>query len=67
MRYDRAAEFMGKLAEDITHQADSDSAKGRVRLAERLYSTAQELYLARDRMLSAWEICKPYMKDESEK
>ena len=64
MRYDCTAEFIEKLADDIKRQADSDSAKGRARLAERLYFTAQELYRARDKLLSAWEICKPYMKEE---
>ena len=64
MRYDCAAGLIDKLADDIKQQADSDSANGRTRLAGRLYSTAQELYLARDGLLSAWEICKPYMKDK---
>ena len=64
MRYDCTAEFIEKLADDIQRQADSDNTKGRAKLAKKLYFTAQGLYYARDILLSAWKICKPYMEDK---
>lgn len=63
MQYDKTAEFIEKLADDIKRQADADTQKGRAQLASRLYQTAEELYSARDKMLEAWKICKPYMND----
>lgn len=62
MRYDHTLAFIESLADDLKRQADNDKAKGRVKLAEKLYATAGELYSARDELLAAWEICKPFMK-----
>jgi len=64
MTYDLTASFIGELADDITKQADADSARGRKKLSSELYSTAKELYEARDKMYVAWEICRPYMNKE---
>lgn len=61
MAYDEVANFIGELADDLKRQADSDLAKGRRKLAYELYVAADELYDAKKRMESAWEICKPYM------
>ncbi len=61
MTYDKTASFIGELADDITRQADADSARGREKLSSTLYATAEELYQARDRMDKAWKICEPYM------
>jgi len=63
MTYDKAAEFIEYLADDMKRQADADSARGRPKLAAELYATADELYQARDRMNEAWRICEPYMED----
>ncbi|MBU0470669.1 MAG: hypothetical protein KKA62_00585 [Nanoarchaeota archaeon] len=63
MRYDKARDFLGYLADDIMRQADADKGRGRVQLAERLYQTAERLYQAREVMDLAWKICEPYMKD----
>jgi len=63
MTYDQTSSFIEKLADDIKRQADADLARGREKLATELYATANELYLARDKMDLAWKICEPYMKD----
>jgi hypothetical protein len=63
MTYDQTALLIEKLADDIKKQADSDLTKGRKKLSKELYSTANELYEARDKMKLAWKICEPYMED----
>lgn len=63
MTYDQTALLIEKLADDIKRQSGLDSAKGRQKLAKELYSTANKLYEARDKMKLAWKICEPYMKD----
>jgi hypothetical protein len=63
MTYDETSSFIEKLADDITRQADADVGRDRPKLASELYATANNLYLAKDKMNSAWEICKPYLKD----
>ncbi len=62
MRYDSLADFLQYLGDDLIRQAEADKAKGRVKLASRLEATANELYQARNEMLSAWKVCEPYMK-----
>ncbi|MDP3990390.1 MAG: hypothetical protein Q8Q01_04250 [archaeon] len=63
MTYDQTASFIEKLADDIKRQADADSARGRIKLASELYATAERLYKAKETMVLAWEICKPYMNN----
>lgn len=61
-RYDVVVSFLQYLGDDLMRQAESDRAKGRVILANKLELTAQEIYQARDQMNSAWNICKKHMK-----
>lgn len=63
MAYDQTALFIQKLADDIRRQADADLARGRRRIAYRLYEASNKLYQARDEIDLAWKICKPYMRD----
>ncbi len=63
MVYDQTASFIEKLADNIKKQADADLSKCMTKLASELYFTADELYKARDKMNSAWKICKPYLKE----
>lgn len=63
MTYDQTASFVEKLADDFRRQADADLAGGRKKLASELYAVADKLYEARDRINSAWKICKPYMNE----
>jgi len=63
MTYDQTATFIEKLADDLKRQADADLARGREKLAAGLYATAERLYEAKDKMILAYGICKPYMKD----
>ena len=64
MRYDKVAEFLTYLGDDLKGQADADLKRGRSKLAKRLYETAERIYFVRDEMLQTWKICEPYMKDE---
>ena len=65
LSYDKTAEFIEKLADDIERQADADYERGRIKLAKRLYKTADNLYKSKKEMDFAWKICEPYMKDNS--
>jgi len=60
LRYDKVAEFLHYLGEEILKQRDADRRRGRSRLASRLEETAEGLYKARDCFKRAWDICKPY-------
>lgn len=62
MRYDSLAGFLRNLGDDLMRQAEADKKGGRTMLASKLEATAQELYQASEKMLSAWKICEPYMK-----
>jgi len=62
MRYDSLADFLNHLGDDLIRQATADKAGGRIKLASQLEKTAKELYKAGKKMLSVWEVCKPYMK-----
>ena len=61
MRYDKTAQFIGALADDLFRQARADELRGRKKLAKRLYASARDLYSVREEVLRAWKICKPYM------
>lgn len=61
MTYDQTALFIEKLADDIMGQSVADYNRGREKLSNELYHTANELYKARDKMRSSWKICEPYM------
>jgi propanediol dehydratase small subunit len=63
MTYDQTASFLEKLADDLKKQADGDYAKGRTKLSSELYKTAEQIYIAKDKMYEAWKTCEPYMKD----
>lgn len=60
-KYDVAVEFLAKLGDEYKLQGDGDLKRGRVKLASKLYETANRLYAARDKMKETWELCKPYM------
>jgi hypothetical protein len=64
MRYDSLADFLQYLADDLMKQSEADKSRGRIKLASQLEETAQELYQAREKMLSAWKTCEPYMKSK---
>jgi len=63
MAYDRTAFFIEKLTDDIKRQADADFERERVKLSLELYATANDLYLARDKMNLAWNICNLYLDE----
>ena len=63
MTYDQTALFIKKLAEDLKRQADSDFARGRVKLASEMYHAVEHLLKAKERVDVAWSICVPYMND----
>ena len=61
MTYDQTALFIEKLAEDLKRQADSDYARGRVKLASEMYRAVENLQKAKEHIDAAWKICIPYM------
>ena len=63
MTYDQIALFIEKLAESLKRQADSDFARGRVKLASNMYQAVEYLLKAKERVDAAWDICFPYMDD----
>lgn len=58
MTYDQTARFIQLLAEDLERQAEEDLKKGRRKLANKLYGTAEGLNNAYSEMNDAWKICK---------
>lgn len=60
LRYDKVAEFLGHLSNELQKQKDGDEARGRVQLASRLEETVHALYFAKDRMWETWNLCAPY-------
>ena len=65
MSYDQVALFIQALSDDILRQAHADLGRGRSKLAESLYATAESLNKAKEEMDKVWEICEPYMKDKN--
>lgn len=63
MKYDKTAEFIERLADELLRQAKGDYEKGRTKLAYRLRKTATRLYNSKKDMDKVWEICEPYMKE----
>lgn len=62
MKYDKLAEFLEHLADDVQRQADNDASNGKTKLSAKLYQVAKHLYEAQEDADSAWKICKPYME-----
>lgn len=63
LKYSRTDDFILSLANEIKKQAEADEKRGRKKLSERLYKTAENLYQAHAQMNLAWKICEPYMKE----
>jgi ABC-type transporter Mla subunit MlaD len=64
MRYDKLAEFLDYLANNVQQQAQNDADAGKTKLSAKLNQVAKHLYEAQEDIDSAWKICKPYMKTE---
>jgi hypothetical protein len=63
LRYDKLADFIQHLSEDIENQADKDKGAGKIKLANELYSAALRLNRVKERVYEAWIISEPYMRD----
>ncbi|MFA4942043.1 MAG: hypothetical protein WC564_00165 [Patescibacteria group bacterium] len=63
MTYDQVALFIKELSQDLERQSQADLGRGRKKLAKDLHDAAQQLAEAHLKMVSAWEICKPYMPE----
>jgi hypothetical protein len=62
MTYDQTAEFIGALGRDLRRQGEADrDLRGRDKLANRLFATADLLEGAEGTMSEAWDICEPHM------
>lgn len=64
MRYDKIAEVLRHLAEDLERQSKGDAARGRTKLAAMLRENSAQLHLAREQMEKIYKLCEPYMKNE---
>jgi len=65
MRYDKVAEFIQELSDDIKSQADADlNIRGRKKLSQKLFEAAQFLDETLKAVNGAWKICKPYIKED---
>lgn len=67
LSYNILSDLISKLADDIKGQADADYKKNRTKLAAKLYLIAGRLYGVKENIDEAWDICKPYMKDDANK
>jgi hypothetical protein len=63
MTYDQVAVFIQELSDNLRDQAAADVARGRMKLAAKLYSTTTGLDDSANKMVEVWQICKPFMKD----
>jgi len=61
MTYDQVANLIYELCDDIKSQASADVKRGRMKLAEKLFSVSTSLDMAGREMSAAWKICKPFM------
>ena len=62
LRYDKTAEFIQQLANNLRKQAKGDEKRDRLTLAKEGYDTADYLDKAYESMMKAWKICEPNMK-----
>lgn len=65
LRYDELEEFFCHLARKLAADSEADRAIGRTRLHQRLWALAWQLELVEDMLRSIWNLCKPYMKEQS--
>jgi hypothetical protein len=64
LRYDALETFIELFSEKIAHDAILDQKRGRTKLANELIYTAQALKGAQIHMNKAWNISKPFMKED---
>jgi propanediol dehydratase small subunit len=64
MRYDKIAEILRYLAEDLERQSEGDRAAGRVKLAAMLHEVGGQVGIAKEQMDKIWNLCEPYMKSD---
>jgi hypothetical protein len=64
LRYDSLIELLDHLEAKIKEDADADLKGGRNRLAEFLTYAYVEVRSVKKQIGRAWEICKPYMKND---
>ena len=64
LRYDALAEFFVALDEKIKKDEQADDARKRYKLSTALYYISYNLGWCIPAAKKAWEICKPYMKEE---
>ena len=64
LRYDSLAHFVYCLSENLYRQATEDYVNDRFKLGESLTEAKNRLDFASMYLKKAWNICKPYMKEE---
>lgn len=63
MRYDKVAEFIHHLENELTEQGINDCSNKRMKLGYALIECSEKLYHSAIKMKRVWEICSPHMKD----
>jgi len=61
MRYDKVAEFLGYIKNELVREATGDRRRGRVKLASMLEETVKTADVLKNQMGKIWELCEPYM------
>ena len=64
MRYDKIAEVLKYLAEDLERQSRGDKAKGRAKLATMLHEVSTQIGVAKEQVDKIYTLCEPYMKND---
>lgn len=64
MRYDKIAEVLQYLAEDLERQSERDRTAGRTKLAGMLQENSAQLRVAGLQMDKIYKLCEPYMKND---
>ena len=64
LRYDKAIEFLDRLALDYARQAAADRARGRIKLAAKLDTLADAMVDCAYQMRAIFALCKPHLEEE---
>jgi hypothetical protein len=62
LRYDSLAAFFELLSQKIQQDGEKDQSRGRAKLAQHLFQSADMLKKSAEEMDKAWVICKPFME-----
>lgn len=64
LTYDKMAEFLMHLSNELKLQSRGDLEKGRKKLSAKLEEASSTLWDVKDHIQEAWRICEPFMRPE---